>query len=191
MRKIFVISIIITSCLFYIALNEAGILPAILPQHEHSLAFLVPSLISIIICMMEYRHLRQVSHEEDERKQEELSQLRILLQEFQRFVQELRGASAFMQKLDERRAQFQNEMDTLKMFLELEDECQSQLENEMVSLRTIMKVEQERRAQFRNEMASLGTMMKMGQERSVELVTGMKSLKTIKEAENKRRVQVQ
>jgi hypothetical protein len=102
--------------------------------------------------MMGYRHLRRVSHEEDEGRKKE--QLRILLQKFRMFVQELRGVSAFMEKLDERRAHFQMEVDRVKMFLELEDERQSQFENEVVSPRTIM-VEQELRAQFRNEMASL------------------------------------
>jgi hypothetical protein len=38
-----------------------------------NLGFLVPSLISIIISMMQYRHLRRTSHKEDETKQKELS----------------------------------------------------------------------------------------------------------------------
>jgi hypothetical protein len=88
-------------------------------------------------------------YKEDETKQEELSQLRISLKEFESFMREIKGASAFMQKLEERHAQFQNEMDTVKIFVKLENERQAQLENEIVSLRTMMNVETKAALSFR------------------------------------------
>jgi hypothetical protein len=62
---------------------------------------------------MEYSHLRRVSDREDETKQE-LSQPRILRKD-ERFMLEMRCVVAFMQDLEERCAQFQNEMNSVKI----------------------------------------------------------------------------
>jgi hypothetical protein len=116
-----------------------------LPQNENfwmTFASLVPILINIIIPLIQYRRSRLVSQKEDHGKQEVQSH-RILLQEVQSILRELRGASAFMQELNERLAQFQNELDTVKMRVKLADELQAQLQNELVSLRTMMKVDDE------------------------------------------------
>jgi hypothetical protein len=59
-------------------------------------------------------------YKEDETKQEELSQLRISLKEFESFMPEFRGAPEFMEKFEQRHGQFQNEMDTVKIFVKLE-----------------------------------------------------------------------
>jgi hypothetical protein len=157
------------------------------------IASLLPTLISIIISFLEYLHLRRVLYKEDETKEEELSQLRISLQECESFMREFRCASEFMEKLEERLAQFQNEMDTVNIFVKLENERQAQLENETVSLRTMMNVEDENRAQLQNEMVSqrMIMMIMVDNERDVQLLKEMDSVKTIMKAEDERRVQVQ
>jgi hypothetical protein len=74
-----------------------------LPENEEYfwmiLSSQVPTLIATIISLMKWRHLRRVSQENDEKKQ-----LRISLQEVKCFLHELRGTSAFMRKLEGRRA---------------------------------------------------------------------------------------
>jgi hypothetical protein len=92
------------------------------------LGFLVSSLISILMCWMDYRHLRQ-----DETKQER-RQIK-MLQEGDNFMLELRGMVAFMKELEERRGQSQNEVDSIQTIVKVEDQRHAQFQNEIQSVK--------------------------------------------------------
>jgi hypothetical protein len=176
MRQILEISIMITSCIFFVVLSRAGVFPVIpgsvsipapeaiqtpkpvpttepilafkripasekipvgtaatinkmeyvqyyafqqrsLPEHGKNfwkiLFFLNSILINILMCWLHYRHLRRDSYRKDETKQE-LRQLRMLIQKCENDMLKLRGTMAFMEQLEERCAQLQNDMDSVK-----------------------------------------------------------------------------
>jgi hypothetical protein len=79
-----------------------------LPEHKQNfwgiLAFVVPSLITTSIHLMEYCFLQWFSYKKHETKQG-LSYT-MMLEKGENLVRELRSALAFMQGLEDRRGQF-------------------------------------------------------------------------------------
>jgi hypothetical protein len=98
------------------------------------LGFLVSSFISILMCWMDYRHLRQDSYKEDETKQER-PEIRKLLQKSENFMLEFRGMIAFMKELEEHRGQSQNEVDSKKTIVKVKDKRHARFQNEIESVK--------------------------------------------------------
>lgn len=127
---------------------------------------LVPTLISLLISLIKYRYFQR----KDVTKQE----LRMMLQTCESLMLELRGKAASMQKLVERRAQFQNEMVSQMTMMNVEDEP-VQLLSEVDSMTTVTKAEDEcrvqvpkiakkRRLQFQDIVDTMPVMMEVEDE---------------------------
>jgi hypothetical protein len=163
-----------------------------LPEHEQNfwmiLVFLVPNLITIVIYLLQYCYLRWVSYRKDEKKQ--VPSYPMLLQAGENLVREFGIALASMQKLEERRGQFHNDVKLMNI-LKVEDERHYQFQNEIDLMKKMTKVDYESHAQFQNEMVSVKKKMKEEDKRRARLLNEVDSMKAIMKAEQNRRAVLQ
>jgi hypothetical protein len=152
-----------------------------LPELEENswmgLAFVVLTLISIFIYMMEYCFLQWFPYSKDEEKQV-LAHTMMLLERSQNLVLELRSVLPFMQGFVERRRQIPSHVHLLEI-RKVEEECHDRIQNEVNSLKNMMKVNDERHAQFQKETASMKMMMTTERKRHVQLLREVESTRTI------------
>jgi hypothetical protein len=117
-----------------------------LSEHKHNFwMFLGPgplvlSLITILSCLMVYRHSIRVSYRQDETIQGP-SQLSMSLHQCEGGMLKLRGMLERMQELEKLHAQFQNERDSFKMTVKVEDNMLIHLVRELDLLKMIAKAQ--------------------------------------------------
>jgi hypothetical protein len=93
---------------------------------------------SLLICLMEYR-LRRSRRREDNAK-EELSEVRMRLEESERYILQLRDMAPLFKEMEEKiLAQFQNLENSTKIVTEVEFERCPQFQNEMSSMNTMIE----------------------------------------------------
>jgi hypothetical protein len=159
-------------------------------QEENFLIFLaclVPILINILFILVKYSYRRRVSYE----TQQKLSDPRILFQKGVSFMGELRVALESMQNLEERRGQFQNEMDSMKDIMKVEDERHERLQNGMDLIKKMLEVDEERQDQFQNETFRMKTMMNQEERRRVQFLKQMDAMRTLVKAAERHRAVLQ
>jgi hypothetical protein len=123
-----------------------------------------------------YCKLRRSWHRR-EGAENELSQLRQLLQDGETLILELREELACMQKRErEGRRHIQSEVCSAMKMVKVEDEQCAQLWNEMRSLNKIMILRDECYAHLRNKVKSLKVMVKKDEKCHAELLNEMCSL---------------
>jgi hypothetical protein len=136
------------------------------------------SLISIPIFFI-YKGCVRNRHNETGTEQES-SEIRMLLQEGERLIQELKTMSALMKHAESHpEAEFPEEMDSMRNIAKEEERGYVEMKEELDSMKALMTVQSEHLAQFQNVMDAARNMINMEKKSCTQFWEDINSMKNI------------